>query len=48
MFKGHEQPFDKKDKGLDTNRIKKIFNLTKVRKNLIKIPLRNQTDPEVA
>ena len=48
MFKRHEQPFDKKDMGLDTNHIKKIFNLTKVRKNHIKFPLRNQTDPEAA
>ena len=48
MFKRHEQPFDQKDMGLDPNHIKKIFNLTKVRKNHIKILLRNQTDPEVA
>lgn len=47
MFKRHEQPFDQKDMGLDPNHIKN-FNLTKVRKHHIKIPLRNQTDPEVA
>ena len=49
MFKRYEQPIDKKNMGLDPNHIKNIFNLTTVRTiNQIKIPMTNQTDPEVA
>ena len=38
MFKGQEQPIHKKGMELDPNHTKKIFNLTKVRKILLKFP----------
>ena len=38
MFKRHKQPIQKKSMELAPNHIKNIFNLTKVRKIILKFP----------